>query len=144
MVANRLNQQAALVTQAMLRDSQLFSKSSTFKLTEGYTLGEIMDRLSHISVFNESTLDKYLLLLKNEKFIQEVKNPNTKIILPTYCVDMEFLIHKVQMKTLEKIVDEKYGKLHARVFRILDKLGYSTEKQVIERLERALIIMNFS
>ena len=67
MVANRINQQAAVVVQAMLRDSQLFSKASTFKLTEGYTLGEIMERLAHASVFNESNLDKYLLLLKNER-----------------------------------------------------------------------------
>ena len=43
---------------------------------------------------------------------------------------MEFLVKKVQIKTLEKIIEEKYSKHHARVFRVLDNLGYLDEKQV--------------
>jgi len=129
-VKSRFNIQSSWIIQAILRDSQLFSKASSFKLSEGYTLGEIMERLASQTVLNESSVDKYLLLLKNEKFIQETKNPNPKIILPTYCVDMNYLVHKIQMKTLEKIIEDKHGQLHARVFRILDKLGYSTEKQI--------------
>jgi len=129
-VSSRFNSQSSLIIQVILRDSQLFSKASSFKLTEGYTLGEIMEKLAGLSVLNEASVDQYLLLLKKEKFIQETKNPNPKIILPTYCVDLNFLIHKIQMKTLEKIIEDKHGQLHARVFRILDKLGYSTEKQI--------------
>ena len=44
---------------------------------------------------------------------------------------MEFLVCKLQMKTIEKVVEEKYSKNHSRIFRILDNLGYLDEKQVL-------------
>ena len=130
-VKQRFNIQSSLVMQAILRDSKLLNRANTFKLSEGFTLGEIMERLANETVMSESNVDKYLTILKNEKFIQETKNPNPKIILPTYCVDLDYLVNKIKIKTLEKIVEEKYSQLHSRDFRILDKLGYCTEKQVI-------------
>ena len=38
---------------------------------------------------------------------------------------------KLQMKTIERVVEEKYSKNHSRIFRILDNLGYLDEKQVL-------------
>lgn len=53
-----------------------------------------------------------------------------KSLLPTYSVDLGNLIHMIQFKTLEKIVEEKYGQYHARIFRVLENLGFQDEKQI--------------
>jgi len=129
-VSNRLNPQSSLVVQAMLRDSQLFSKANIFRISEPLTMSEIIERLPQGITWTEDIVDKHLQLLQLDKFVQKVKNSDPKIYLPSYAVDMEYLVKKIQIKTLEKIIEDKYSKNHSRIFRILDNLGYLDEKQI--------------
>lgn len=104
-------------------------------------MGDIVAKLSKYPVLNESSVEKYLELLEKDqyswylwslinRFVKKVSGTG-KSILPTYAINMVSLIEKLQIKSLERIIEEKYSQKHSRIFRLLDAMGYLDEKQVI-------------
>jgi hypothetical protein len=66
-VSGKLNTQAGWVVEAVLKDSQLYTKASTFILTEALSLPEIVKKVSQNGALKESSVKSYLSILEQEE-----------------------------------------------------------------------------
>lgn len=134
-----MNFQASIIVDALLKESKLYTRANSFTLTEAVPLNNLMKRLSDQPVLKENSVKDYLTILEQEEYkaryfltfrIVKASSSLGRNLAGSYSVNLKLLIHRLQHKTLEKIVEEKIGEYEARIMRALDRLGFLDEKQV--------------
>jgi len=132
-VSNKIQPQAGLIVQSMLAESKLTGRGNSFKTTESMSQSDIFKKASGLSDIKEAHLTKYLEVLEKDGFVKKITSKDPKAMIPHFSFNMESFLNKLQLKNIEKIIESKYGLYQARIFRIINHLGFLDEKQISEK-----------
>jgi hypothetical protein len=128
---NREQGKTGFVLEALLLENKLTSKASNFKTTEPVAFNDIVKKLGSLP---ENVIIKCLESLEKEGFVKRTMSKDINHMGTSYTVDMEALIKKLQLKTIERTIAARFDQqYHARIFRMLNTFGYLDEKQLSEK-----------